>query len=246
MPCTMPNKPCFIAHRGLSGRFPENTHAAFNAAWAAGCDGIELDIQVSRDGKLAVIHDPDTLRTAGVSHVVKETDWEILQQLDVGQGGKGGSDRFSEKIPLLADVVHRLPPDKIIQIEIKHQIDNMEAVIAELGELSEQRQDIRIQVISFDPDKLIAVGKALPELNLFLVVSAEQPPISDPVNFAVRHAFTGLDLHYPLISDDLADKMRENNLQMACWTVNASDAVPALAAKGVAFIAGDFADQLCC
>lgn len=234
----------FIAHRGLSGKFPENTHIAFNAAWAAGCDGIELDIQVTKDGKVIVIHDPDTVRTAGEPHVIKDSNWADLTHLNVGQGGKGGSDRFYEHIPLLRDVVERMPSGKIIQVEIKQQIDNMNAVIVELDELADFRQDIHWQIISFDPEKIALAKQELPHLDCFLVMDAEMPNLADPITFAVENSLTGLDMHYPLINDKFAEAMQQRGLQMACWTVNDNNVVSSLIDKGVAFIASDFADTL--
>lgn len=233
-----------IAHRGLSGRFPENTHVAFNAAWAAGCDGIELDIQVTQDGKVIVFHDPDTKRTAGEYHVIKDSNWADLVHLNVGQGGKGGSERFHEHIPLLRDVVERMPAEKIIQVEIKQQIDNMNAVIAELDELCDFREDIHWQIISFDPDKIVMAKQELPHLDCFLVIDAEQPAISDRIGFAVENGLTGLDMDYRIATPEFVSEALTAGLQVAHWTVNDSEDAKRLITQGASFLAGDFADEL--
>lgn len=230
-----------IAHRGLSGRFPENTHIAFNAAWAAGCDGIELDIQVTKDTHVIVIHDPDTARTTGEKLVIKDTLWSDLQHLDTGQGGKGGSDKFCEHIPLLSDVIARMPTGKIIQIEIKQQIDNMAAVISELSEI---REDITVQIISFDADKLLRVRQQLPHLDCFLIIDEHSTAINNPVDFATLHGLRGLDIHHTMITNELSEHMQNNHLQIACWTVNDTNTAKQLIQKGVQFIAGDYADSL--
>jgi glycerophosphoryl diester phosphodiesterase len=80
---TLPT-PLFIAHRGLRIRFPENTLAAFNGAVAAGAQMIELDISLSRDRKLVVIHDDTVDRTTNGSGAVKALTMEDLCQLDAG------------------------------------------------------------------------------------------------------------------------------------------------------------------
>lgn len=234
----------FIAHRGLSARYPENTHAAFNAAWAADCDGIELDIQVSRDGKVAVIHDPTTLRTAGVDYVVAETDWQTLQTLNVGIGGKGGADTFYERIPLLNDVVDRMPVGKLVQIEIKHDITNMNAVITELAEIADLRDDVTLQIISFDPEKLQQIRRELPYLACFLVMDADTSPINDRIGFAVTNGLVGLDMDYRLADADYVQQVQAAGLQIAHWTVNDSALLTDLIANGARFIAGDAADEL--
>lgn len=234
----------FIAHRGLSGRFPENTHVAFNAAWAADCDGIELDIQVTRDGKVIVIHDPDTVRTVGERHVIKDSDWADLQHLDVGQGGKGGSDRFCEKIPLLSEVIERMPSGKIIQIEIKQQIENMDAVIVELSELLALRDDIIVQMISFDPEKILRVRSDLPELDSFLVMDADNPPIADRVGFAVENGLAGLDMDWQIARPEFVRETLNAGLQIAHWTVNDAETARCLIDQGAHFLASDIADEI--
>ena len=59
-----------FAHRGFSGQYPENTMLAFKKAWEAGADGIELDVQMTKDGQVVVIHDENLLRTTGVDKKV--------------------------------------------------------------------------------------------------------------------------------------------------------------------------------
>lgn len=232
---------CFIAHRGLSADYPENTHAAFNAAWATGCGGVELDIQVSRDGQVVVIHDPTTTRTAGKDYIVAETDWATLKTLNVGAGGKGGAETFYEAIPLLSDVLYRMPPGKLVQIEIKHQITQMDTVISALTKL---RDDISVQVISFDPEKLLQVRRELPHLDCLLVMDADIPPIEDRIGFAVDNGLLGLDMDYQMAKSEYIREVLNAGLQVAHWTVNDAAIAPRLIEQGARFIASDIADKL--
>ncbi|HCJ76546.1 glycerophosphodiester phosphodiesterase family protein [Thermoguttaceae bacterium LCP21S3_D4] len=64
-----------IAHRGFSGKYPENTMLAFEKAIEAGCDGIELDVQLSKDGIPVIVHDERLARTTGESGFV----WNYYQ-----------------------------------------------------------------------------------------------------------------------------------------------------------------------
>ncbi|URM32780.1 glycerophosphodiester phosphodiesterase [Cytobacillus firmus] len=73
-----------FAHRGVSGRFPENTMAAFQAALEAGADGIELDVQMAKDGTLVIIHDEKVDRTTGGTGYIKDMTFEEILQLDAG------------------------------------------------------------------------------------------------------------------------------------------------------------------
>src|SRR5688572_23716502 len=74
-----------VAHRGESADAPENTLAAFKLAWERGVRAVELDVHLTKDDRLVVIHDADTKRTAGEKHVVKESLMEDLRQFDVGK-----------------------------------------------------------------------------------------------------------------------------------------------------------------
>lgn len=73
-----------IAHRGASAYAPENTFAAFEKAVELGADFIELDIQITKDGKLAVIHDDKVDRTTNGTGFVREYTMNELEQLDAG------------------------------------------------------------------------------------------------------------------------------------------------------------------
>ncbi|MGY0399080.1 MAG: glycerophosphodiester phosphodiesterase [Ostreibacterium sp.] len=230
----------FIAHRGLSGHNPENTHAAFNAAWEADCDGIELDIQVTKDGQVIAFHDATTKRMAGVEYVVKETNWEVLKALDVGKGGKGGSEQFVEQIPLLSDVVANMPTGKLIQIEIKKQVENMQAVIAILSQL---REDISVQIISFDWDKLCRIRKDLPHLACLLVVDGKAST-PDCIDSTANQVLIGIDMDHHTVTPEFVKSVLDKNLLMAYWTVNEVELARKLIANGARFLAGDFADEL--
>ena len=80
------------AHRGYSGRYPENTMLSFQKAAETGCDGIELDVQLTRDGTVVVIHDEAVDRTTDGTGLVKDYTFEELRKLDAGtiKGGRYG------------------------------------------------------------------------------------------------------------------------------------------------------------
>src|SRR3954466_7120047 len=106
-----------IAHRGASHDAPENTLAAARLAWAQHADALEVDVHLTRDGRLAVIHDPDTRRTADVARAVAESTLAELPQLDVGTWKDR---RFAaERIPALEDVFAVVPDGKRVFVEIK-------------------------------------------------------------------------------------------------------------------------------
>jgi len=121
---TTPVRPLNIAHRGGAGLWPENTLAAFRHAFAMGCDGAELDAQLSADGEVVVFHDfrlkPDICRGAGGAWItapaprVKDLTFAELQAYGVGRLKPGSAYAAShpdqqaidgERIPALRDVI---------------------------------------------------------------------------------------------------------------------------------------------
>ena len=98
------SSPLIIAHRGASYDAPENTMAAFRLAWVQNTDALELDIHRTRDNEIVVIHDPDTLRTSGISKSIKRECLADLQKLDIGiwKGVWRGGPRTERSSPMRA------------------------------------------------------------------------------------------------------------------------------------------------
>ena len=95
----------FIAHRGDSFVAPENTVASAKSAWQAGADAVEIDIHLSKDNRIMVIHDSDTKRTcSGKKNLeVAKTPSVILRDLDAGIWK--GQEFKGEKIPFLPEII---------------------------------------------------------------------------------------------------------------------------------------------
>src|SRR5262245_24153707 len=96
-----------IAHRGASHDAPENTVASFQEAWRQKADSAELDIQLTKDGRIVVLHDSTTKRTTGTDLKVSEQTLAELRKLDAGSW-KG--EKFKgEKLPTLAEMLATAP-----------------------------------------------------------------------------------------------------------------------------------------
>ncbi len=98
-----------LGHRGYSARYPENTLLAFKKAIEFGADGVELDVYLTKDGKVVVHHDESLKRTVGIDKKIKECRYEEIKNLKFE----------NQTIPLLEDVYRNLPPNAIINVEIK-------------------------------------------------------------------------------------------------------------------------------
>lgn len=111
------------AHRGCSGEFPENTMAAFEAACAIGADGIELDVQMTKDGEIVVIHDERIDRTTNGIGFVKDFQYKQLKLYDAGSWFQRKYSR--QTIPSLfevLDLIKASSSEMKINIELKNDV----------------------------------------------------------------------------------------------------------------------------
>lgn len=111
--------PLYIAHRGVSARYPENTLAAFSGAIAAGAQMIELDVCLTQDRQLVVIHDDTVDRTTDGSGAVKALTLEQLARLDAGSWFDPAF--HTERVPTLGQVLDAVKGRLLVNIEIKSE-----------------------------------------------------------------------------------------------------------------------------
>jgi glycerophosphoryl diester phosphodiesterase len=111
------DRPLLIGHRGYPARYPENTLASFKGAMEAGCDMIELDVTLTKDRKVVVIHDDTLNRTTTGKGPVKGHSFEEIKQLDAGSWFDA---RFrAERVPELSEVLQVAAGRCLLNIEIK-------------------------------------------------------------------------------------------------------------------------------
>jgi glycerophosphoryl diester phosphodiesterase len=109
-------RPLILAHRGASAHAPENTLAAFELALAQNADGIELDVKLSADGKVVVIHDATVDRTTGSHGSVKDLSLEEIRSLNAGSFFS--QEYAGEKIPTLEEVFETVGKRTFINVEL--------------------------------------------------------------------------------------------------------------------------------
>ncbi len=159
-----------IAHRGASGHAPENTMAAFRLARDLGADGIELDVQLTSDGFVVVLHDEDVRRTSdGLGRVSSMT----LQELRTLDFGGWFSDAFQgERIPLLLEVVEFVSATGLwLNIELKGSPDLSPALPRAVADIVRGRLDpLRTILSTFDTPAMEEIASLLSEYPRALLV----------------------------------------------------------------------------
>lgn len=232
-------QPLIIAHRGASAHAPENTLAAFERAVELGADAVELDVMLSRDGQIVVIHDDTVDRTTDGHGRVADLSYEALRQLDAG--GKFGAQFAGERIPLLSQVFEAVGRRVLINIELKGvQIfgSGLEQAVIELV----RRHDLMERVIlsSFNPITLIKVKAGEPRLACGLLYSPDEP-------FFLSHAWLaplipGLNARHPRYDLVTPEMVKTSHARRQCvnvWTVNEAASARQLAATGVDGLIGN-------
>lgn len=230
-----------VAHRGFSKQAPENTVAAFNLAWEQGADACELDLFLTGDGEIAVLHDSDTKRTTGVSKIVRNSTLAELQTLDAGSWKKAVFK--GEKIPSLKEALDTLPVGtKRFLLEVKSGPEVV-PVLAKQLKLWRLRAP-QLCIIAFDRKVAQESKKAMPWIKVYRLSSEKEN--KEPVDLTQLIADTkadgldGLDLGLKWKwNEALVKQVKDAGLELHVWTVNRPSDVRRLAALGVDGITTD-------
>lgn len=222
--------PEIIAHRGASYDAPENTLASVNLAWKQNADACELDIYLTADHQIAVMHDSTTTRTTGVAMKVSSSDMADLRKLDAGRSK--GRQWAGEKIPTLAEVLKTIPEGKRLFVEIKCNAEILPYLLKALDDSGKDQK--QIVVISFYPDVVRDLEKMRPQLKTYYLCSPK-PSNADKLARVARVIGTdGIDA----ASSDgfnaaVIAKFREANLGVYVWTVDDETIARGYAALGI-------------
>jgi glycerophosphoryl diester phosphodiesterase len=228
-----------VGHRGASADAPENTVSSWKLGYAQGADACELDIHLTKDGKIIVSHDPSTKRTAGVDKKIAETNFDELRKLDVGKWGKWAGKGFTEKLPTLDEALALVPPGKRFLIEIKTHAEIMPA-LEEVIRRTPLKPEQTV-FISFQYDAIEAAKKAFPDRQAYWLADYKQdkktgkfPDLDELITKAKAAKLDGLDLSFKFPLDAAAvKKIHDAGLQCHVWTVDDPAKARELAKAGV-------------
>jgi glycerophosphoryl diester phosphodiesterase len=238
-----------IGHRGASGLAPENTMAAFRLAADLGARYIETDLQLTRDGRLILLHDEKLQRTTNGRGFVLTRTFDELRDLDAGSwfpkrilGKRHAPRRFSgERIPSIEELFNlAYERDLGLYLEIKapYAPGIEQAVIAAIrnaGALA------RSTVICFDLDILLNVRKIDRAIAIGYLFSKRLP---DAVARAVAAGAGTILPHASRVTPRLMAQAKQNRLKVITWTVNSPKKMKKLSDLGVNGIMSNFPDRL--
>lgn len=162
------------AHRGASGLAPENTIAAIEKALEAGVDFIEIDLQITRDGRLILLHDPDFIRTGNLNLKIWEADYRQVKTIDVGSWF---SQSYSDqRPPLLEDIFDMIKGRCRLNLEIKYNGRNSGIVEATGNAVAKAGMEDHVIITSFNRSFIRASRILFPAIKTGYVFSLPVKP----------------------------------------------------------------------
>ncbi len=225
--------PLLIAHRGLSARHPENTISAFRAAIEAGAEMVELDVTLSSDGRVVVLHDATLERTTSGTGRPAEFPLATLKKLDAGSWFAPGF--TGEKIPTLAEVLDLVRGRCAVNIEIKAEAvsSSPEGGIEEkvIARVRERRMEEEVLVSSFDPTSITRVKKLAPAVMTAVLYGREID--FDPAALISRLSADGLNMKRLHVKSEIVRAVQRAGFFLCVYTVDDPKELAKLSDLGV-------------
>ena len=209
-----------IGHRGIPKLEPENTLKGFKKALELGANALELDVHLTKDGEVVVIHDSTTLRTTKKKGKVNKLTLEIIRKLDPGKG---------EKIPTLKEVLKLVKGKCHLNIEIKDS-----KATEKVLDLVEKEDYSNIILSSSKLKVLFDIRKRNKEIKTALIFWSTKVP------FKIRRLFdkskrtevNAISLSRKLATKSLIRKLHDKNLKVYVWTVNKKKVIDKMKERG--------------
>lgn len=230
-----------FAHRGFSGYYPENTMLAFQkVAEETVADGIELDIQLTKDGEIVIMHDEMLDRTTNGSGWLKDHTLEELKMLSVGVNVKGFFPR--QAIPTLREYFTWLKTTKLItNIELKTSYFEYEGIEEKLiAMVKEFGLEDQIWYSSFNHYTVARIKKLMPEAKCGLLTDTWLMNIGE---YAASQGAASVNARtYFCAKEGVAADLHAHNIALQAWTPNDAEMMQELVDAGVDVLITNYPD----
>ncbi len=235
MPMTL-----LFGHRGAKGLAPENTLPAFLLAKEIGVDGVELDVHLSKDNEVIVMHDDAVNRTTNGRGRVRDMTLNEIKALDAGswfaQKWKG------TKVPTLEEVLDALGNKMLYKIEIKHSSKVYPSIEEKvLNIIAKKGLKNKAQIISFDFDSLKTVKQLDSKAQVGIIIEGKPEwffDIARKLDAEFIHGFFGL------VDEDDVAACRKAGIKLGVWTVNELSDIERYCKMAIDDITSDYPDRL--
>jgi glycerophosphoryl diester phosphodiesterase len=227
-----------VAHRGAGAAAPENTLEAYRLAVEMGADAVEVDVHLTADGKLALMHDETVERTTDLSGPIASMTLKQLRAADAGYRFEAPDGTFpfrgkGLRVPTLQEAVNWLPDGTALVVEVKARAATAPTVAALRG--SPVRAAGAVSIISFDEQVIEEARRLDPEIPTgYLLVPSQ--PIEPAMIYAVEHGHAGIhpfDGDLGLDPEPILSMARAYGRLVGCYVVNDPIRMQQLAALGL-------------
>lgn len=232
-----------FAHRGFSGNYPENTMLAFEkAVQTEGCDGIEMDVHLTKDGEVVIIHDETLNRTCvnGTGYV-KDYTYDELKGFDVSFKFAG---RYSpQRVPSLREYFELVKDTPIVtNIELKTGIYEYPGIEKKVYEMIEEYGlKEKIIISSFNHFSIRRMKELCPDMICGLLTETW---LIDAGHYTKR---VGAECLHPIfynLTGEVAAEIKEQGIRINTWTVNEEKDIRTMIERGVDAVIGNFPDRV--
>lgn len=206
-----------FAHRGSSGTHPENTMSAFQEAARVKADGIELDVRLSKDGEVVIIHDETVDRTTDGKGYVKDLTVKELKSLNAGAKFKGGI--YQAEIPLLKEFLEWFKTTNLVcNIEFKtRSIKNYDLVRKTIAIVKDMHVDDRIIFSSFNHFSIVYAYRVAQNIETAPLYSES---IFNPWIYAKAIRAKAIHPNFRSCPNELIVKTQKHGIKVRPYTVN--------------------------
>lgn len=218
-------KPMVIAHQGGSKLAPENTLSAFQNALKLGVDMVDIDVHLSKDGELIVMHDFSIEKTTNGTGEIKYLTLEELKKVDAGSWFDS---RFTnERIPTLEETLALINSEKILFIEVKGGNSVYPGIEQKVVDEIKKYNALKWVIVkSFDLNSILRIKKLYPELSTFYLSGKtfEKDYISIKKNLTegknIQRNFDGIAIHFSKLDAEKVETIKKYGLKVFTYTVN--------------------------
>lgn len=238
--------PLFAAHRGGALLWPENSLLAFRNALALGADFLELDVHLTRDGELVVIHDATLDRTTTGTGPVRERTLAELGPLRLKD--RGGA-VVEEAVPTLDQVVALAVAGKrqlLLEIKVDERRQRYPGIEEKVFAVLDRHRYVPFTVVmAFEGDTWRRVRQLRPDARVAALYSPRMlptPAVGAELQALGRAGVAVVGLHQALVTAEVATQARLAGLTLGVWTVNERDAIARFIDQGVGVVITDRPD----
>lgn len=226
-----------FAHRGFSGEYPENTILAFKKAIEVGADGIELDVQLTKDGEVVIIHDETIDRTTNGKGYVCEYIYEELKRFDASYKfmGKYGFNA----IPTLREYFELVKNLNIItNIELKTGINEYLGIEKKVYDLiKEFNLEEKVIISSFNHFSVLRMKALAPNLRYGFL---SETWIIDAGDYCKKYNIECYHPHFKNLTLEVIKELKDKNIEINTWTVNKKEDIEYLISRDIDILIGNY------